>query len=125
MFASERAPFMSAYTRMGESPGARHWLAEASHLVDRAENTMLTVAGAVGSGDIADTDVRRLQMCVADAARDCRAAVERMLDLHGASGFATTNVLQRFWRDVSVGSRHPHLNPYLAVEALGSALTPA
>lgn len=48
-----------------------------------------------------------------------------MLDLHGASGFATTNVLQRFWRDVSVGSRHPHLNPYLAIEALGSALTPA
>jgi alkylation response protein AidB-like acyl-CoA dehydrogenase len=125
MFASERAPFMSGYTRIGESPGARHWLAEASHLVDRAENTMLTVAGAVDSGDIADTDVRRLQMCVADSARDCRAAVERMLDLHGASGFATTNVLQRFWRDVSVGSRHPHLNPYLAVEALGSALTPA
>jgi alkylation response protein AidB-like acyl-CoA dehydrogenase len=122
MFASDRAPFMTKYSRMGESPGARHWLAEATHLVDRAENTMLTVARAADSGDVSNADDRRLHMCLADAARDCRAAVERMLDLHGASGFATANVLQRFWRDVAVGSRHPHLNPYLAVEALGATL---
>jgi alkylation response protein AidB-like acyl-CoA dehydrogenase len=27
MFASDRKPSASAYSRMGESPGARHWLA--------------------------------------------------------------------------------------------------
>jgi hypothetical protein len=43
-----------------------------------------------------------------------------MLDLHGASGFDTGNVLQRFWRDVAVASRHPHLGPYLSVETLAS-----
>jgi alkylation response protein AidB-like acyl-CoA dehydrogenase len=122
MFASDRAPFMTKYSRMGESPGARHWLAEATHLVDRAENTMLTVARAADTGDVSNADDRRLHMCLADAGRDCRAAVERMLDLHGASGFAATNVLQRFWRDVAVGSRHPHLNPYLAVETFGATL---
>jgi hypothetical protein len=37
MFASGRKPFMTEYSRMGESPGARHWLAEATHLVSRAE----------------------------------------------------------------------------------------
>jgi hypothetical protein len=31
--------------------------------------------------------------------------------------------LQRFWRDVAVASRHPQLNPYLAVEGYGMALT--
>lgn len=62
-------------------------------------------------------------MVLADAGRDCRAAVERMLDLRGASGFQTANTLQRFWRDVAVGSRHPHLNPYLTVGNLGTALT--
>jgi hypothetical protein len=48
--------------------------------------------------------------------------VDLMLDLYGTSGFDTSSVLQRFWRDVAVGSRHPHLNPYLAVENLGTAL---
>ncbi|MEV6632670.1 hypothetical protein AB0M54_18165 [Actinoplanes sp. NPDC051470] len=46
-----------------------------------------------------------------------------MLDLHGASGFRPANALRRFWLDVSVASRHPGLNPYLAVEDYGRALT--
>ncbi|KDN21739.1 acyl-CoA dehydrogenase family protein [Amycolatopsis rifamycinica] len=125
MFASDRKPFTTAYSRMGESPGARHWLAEAGYLVDRAEKTMLEVAREAGSAELSPADGPRLRMSLADAGRDCRSAVERMLDLHGASGFATSNVLQRFWRDVAVGSRHPHLNPYLAVENLGAALVPA
>lgn len=121
MFGSDRKPFMTAYSRMGESPGARHWLAEAAHLVHRAENTMLVVADEADSG-LSDLDAPPLQLDLADAARDCRAAVDLMLDLHGASGFRTTNRLQRLWRDVAVGSRHPHLNPYLATENLGAAL---
>ena len=122
MFASDRKPFMTAYTRMGESPGARHWLAEATHLVHRAETTMLAVAREVDTREMSAVDGPRLHRALADAARDCRAAVELMLDLHGPSGFDTSNVLQRFWRDVAVGSRHPHLNAYLAVENLGTAL---
>jgi alkylation response protein AidB-like acyl-CoA dehydrogenase len=122
MFASDRTPFMTAYSRMGESPGARHWLAGASYLVSRAENTMLEVAREASSAELSPVDGPRLRMALADAGQDCRTAVERMLDLHGASGFATSNPLQRFWRDTAVGSRHPHLNPYLAVENLGTAL---
>ncbi|WP_236795055.1 acyl-CoA dehydrogenase family protein [Amycolatopsis sp. GM8] len=122
MFASDRKPFMTEYTSMGESPGARQWLAEATYLVNRAENTMLTVAREANSAALSPVDVPRLRAALADAGQDCRTAVERMLDLHGASGFNTSNVLQRFWRDVAVGSRHPHLNPYLAVENLGTAL---
>lgn len=125
MFASDRKPFMTAYTRMRESPGARHWLAEAAYLVDRAEATMLSVAKEADARELSDVDRAGLHMALADAGRDTRAAVERLLDLGGAGGFRTTNVLQRFWRDVSVGSRHPHLNPYLAVENYGTALTGA
>jgi alkylation response protein AidB-like acyl-CoA dehydrogenase len=123
MFASDRKPFMTSYSRMGESPEARHWLAEATHLVDRAERTMLAVARAASAqNDTTDSDTSHLGVDLADAGRDCRAAVERMLDLHGSSGFNTANPLQRYWRDVAVGSRHPHLNPYLAIENLGSTL---
>ena len=83
---------------------------------------MIEVAREASSAELSAVDGPRLRMALADAGQDCRAAVERMLDLHGASGFAQSNVLQRFWRDVAVGSRHPHLNPYLAVENYGTAL---
>lgn len=123
MFATDRKPFMSAYTRMGESPGARQWLAEATHLANRARTTMLSVARAAETSELSKADNSRLHMDLADAARDCRSAVELMLDLHGTGGFGTSNTIQRFWRDVAVGSRHPHLNPYLATESFGEALT--
>lgn len=123
MFASDRKPYMTGYARMGDSPGARHWLAEAARLVDRAEQVMLSVAGRVGRADLDELDSVRLQVSMAGAARDSREAVERMLDLHGASGFRTANPLQRYWRDVAVGSRHPLLNGYLATENLGTSLS--
>ena len=124
MFASDRKPYMTAYTSMGESPGARHWLAEATTLAQRAERTMLSVAATIDAGtELTDLDGSRLHLNLTEAARDCRAAVERMLDLHGASGFRKSNPLQRFWRDVAVGSRHPHLNGYLAMEGYGKTLT--
>jgi len=125
MFASDRKPSMTAYARMAESPAARQWFAEAALLVDRAERTLLAIAAAVDADEVSATGHARLHLDMADAARDCRAAVDLMLDLHGASGFAATNALQRYWRDIGVGSRHAHLRPYLAVEAYGRALAPA
>jgi alkylation response protein AidB-like acyl-CoA dehydrogenase len=123
MFASDRKPFMTAYSRMAESPGARHWLAEATTLAQRAERTMLSVAAELdGGAELTPLDASRLHLTMSEAGRDCRAAVERMLDLHGSSGFRTAQPLQRFWRDVAVGSRHPHLNPYLAMEGYGTAV---
>ncbi|MBB5785198.1 acyl-CoA dehydrogenase family protein [Nonomuraea jabiensis] len=122
LFASDRKPFMTAYARMGDSPAARHWLAEATLLVDRAERTMLAAAQEVDAGDVSAAGRARLEMDLSYAARDCRAAVELMLDLHGPSGFATGNALQRYWRDIAVGGRHPHLRTYIATEDHGRAL---
>jgi alkylation response protein AidB-like acyl-CoA dehydrogenase len=122
MFASDRKPSMTAYARMGESPAARQWLAEATLLVDRAERTLLAIADAADGGDVSPADHARLHLDMVDAARDCRAAVELMLDLHGASGFASANPLQRYWRDIAVGSRHAHLRSYIGVERYGEAL---
>jgi alkylation response protein AidB-like acyl-CoA dehydrogenase len=122
MFASDRKPFMTGYASMGESPGARHWLARAAHLLDRAGQAMSAAAHGSEREDLTALDGVRLQTSLASAARDCREAVDHMLDLHGASGLRMTNALQRYWRDVAVGSRHPLLNPYLATENLGAAL---
>jgi hypothetical protein len=43
----------------------------------------------------------------------------KLLDLSGLTGFALTNPLQRRWRDIAVGTRHPQFNPYLAEEDYG------
>ncbi|WP_225890807.1 acyl-CoA dehydrogenase family protein [Streptomyces dioscori] len=122
MFASDRKPFMTSYTRMGDSPGARHWLAQAATLVNRADTTMLVVARAAEGEDLTEIERAQLRTDLAGAAKDCRSALELLLDLHGSSGFRDSNALQRYWRDVAVGSRHPLLNAYLATEDLGSVL---
>lgn len=118
MFDSGRKPFMTAYARMNESPAARHWLASATTLAERASRTMYDVAAHAETGD-----AERLHLHLTEAARDCRDAVELMLDLCGAAGFRTSNRLQRFWRDVAVGSRHPHLNGWLAIEGFGRTVS--
>ncbi|MFJ2516872.1 acyl-CoA dehydrogenase family protein [Streptomyces griseoviridis] len=124
MFRSDRRPFMTSYPRMGDSPGARHWLADASSLVDRAGRTALTIARDSARDDLSALDLAHLRASTAGAAKDCRDAVDLMLDLHGASGFRETNSLQRYWRDLAVGSRHPVFSGYLATEGLGTALIP-
>ncbi|MFE2337356.1 acyl-CoA dehydrogenase family protein [Streptomyces coelicoflavus] len=122
MFKSDRKPFMTSYMRMSDSPGARHWLADVASLVNRANTAMFAIADA--GEEVNRTEVERAQVrtSLAGAAKDCRSALELLLDLHGSSGFRDSNALQRYWRDVAVGSRHPALNAYLAAEGLGSAL---
>ncbi|WP_306212685.1 acyl-CoA dehydrogenase family protein [Actinoplanes sp. RD1] len=109
MFASDRKPHMSRYARMADSPAARRWKTEAATLARRAERTALDLAAA-GPGDHG--------LAMSEAARDCRTAMDLMLDLHGAGGFAESNPLQRFWRDVAVAGRHPHVNAFLAADRL-------
>lgn len=76
------------------------------------------MARLADTGGLSAADRPQLQMDLADAGRDCRAATERMMDLHGASGFTNSNVLQWYWRDIAVAGRHPHL----AVESYGTTL---
>lgn len=54
--------------------------------------------------------------------RECRAAVDMLLDLHGSSAFATGNPLQRYWRDLNVATRHALFTGYLSRENHGRLL---
>jgi alkylation response protein AidB-like acyl-CoA dehydrogenase len=78
MFASDRKPFFTSYARMSDSPGARHWPAEAAMLTQRAERTMLALAAAIDADStIIDEQSSRMQRDRADAGADCRAASPR------------------------------------------------
>lgn len=52
-----------------------------------------------------------------------RTAGNRLLDVAGPGAFALDNPLQRFWRDLNVGSRHNALSSHLSTELYGRALT--
>jgi alkylation response protein AidB-like acyl-CoA dehydrogenase len=125
-FAGDRAPYLTTYQRMVQSPLARHWFAEATQLVDTGYTRVLSVADTLddlGADPAVPIKERsRLRMELVTAAAECRQAVEMLLDLHGLSGFAQDNRLQRFWRDIAVGTRHPQWNRYITVEDYGRVL---
>ncbi|KQC40360.1 hypothetical protein UK82_01435 [Frankia sp. ACN1ag] len=126
MFAGPRAPFGTIYQRLVDSPLARYWFTEATFLVDSATRRTLRVADVVDAlGPDEQLPPRRradLRMDLTTAAQELRGAMEKLLDLHGASGFAQDNPLQRFWRDVAVGTRHPYLMPHIVPEEYGRLL---
>ena len=48
-----------------------------------------------------------------------RSAADRLMNIAGSSAFATANPLQRFWRDLNVGTRHAFLNAHASMELYG------
>jgi alkylation response protein AidB-like acyl-CoA dehydrogenase len=124
LLAGDKAPYGSRYARIADSPSARAWFTTAERLAGSAEQRLLRTADLVDAGDPLTLPTRvRLRADLTTAARECRQTTERLLDLGGTSGFALDQPLQRLWRDVEVGSRHPQFNPYLAEDDLGSLLT--
>ncbi|MGY4713073.1 acyl-CoA dehydrogenase family protein [Mycolicibacterium sp. CBM1] len=60
--------------------------------------------------------------CRADAGHACvnlRSAVDSLMSISGASAFAESNRLQRFWRDINVASRHAFVNSRPLYETYG------
>ncbi|GAA1208379.1 acyl-CoA dehydrogenase family protein [Pseudonocardia alaniniphila] len=116
----ERKPPMTQYDNLAASPGARHWFAEATHLIESAQHDLLVLAAEIdrlmAGPTLADRDTTTLRMRLNSLVQRCQEGVNLLLDLNGASSFAADNPLQRFWRDLHVGSRHVQFNPYLALE---------
>ncbi|MGW2051617.1 acyl-CoA dehydrogenase family protein [Streptomyces sp. NPDC001858] len=119
----ERAPYATTYARVADSPLGRYWFTEALQRAELATQRTLQVADVLDAlrpgAAILVTQRIRLRTALSTAARECREAMELLLDRHGASGFADDNPLQRFWRDVAVGTRHPYFTPYILAEDHG------
>jgi alkylation response protein AidB-like acyl-CoA dehydrogenase len=131
LITGEKAPTATRYARYAESPGARALYAEARQLVRTASARVDAVAsvftarpdlGAVGGSTLPVVTRLTLREDLVLAAREARQAVDLLIDLHGSSAFARTNPLQRFWRDLSVGSRHAGLRRFTVEEDLARAL---
>lgn len=64
----------------------------------------------------------RMQADCGYAMQLVRKATETLMDIAGPSSFASSNPMQRLWRDVNVGSRHNALNSRLSEELYGRAI---
>jgi alkylation response protein AidB-like acyl-CoA dehydrogenase len=122
----QRRPPGPGYSSLAEFPGAQQYFAESAHRVDSAEHRMLRIAETVdqlGPGELlAPADHSSLRMDLISAVRECRHAFDDLLDLHGVTGFTTTNPLQRLWRDFAVGSRHVQFTSYVVAHEYGRLL---
>lgn len=49
-------------------------------------------------------------------------AIDRLMDLGGSSGFATTAPAQRYWRDFATGARHIIFNSQISFEQVGRSV---
>ncbi|OZM80819.1 acyl-CoA dehydrogenase family protein [Pseudonocardia sp. MH-G8] len=127
LMTTERPVFGTAYRRRAESPSARHFFAEASHLVHTAEQRTVGVADLLDAAErghtLSPTELAHARMHLIAAMQDCRLAVDKLLDLHGSSAFAAGNPLGRFWRDLSVGTRHAAISAWVAADDHGRVLT--
>ncbi|KOG12612.1 MULTISPECIES: hypothetical protein [Streptomyces] len=123
VLGSGRGVIASVYRHTTDSPAARMWLGEADHLTARAVRLTRSVAdaadAAMAGGPLSLRERSALRMDMVAAIEDARAAMSRLLDLNGSSGFSESHPLQRYWRDMETGSRHVQFNPFITREDYG------
>ncbi|MEW5809719.1 MAG: acyl-CoA dehydrogenase family protein [Actinomycetota bacterium] len=118
---------MSFHPRSADAPSTQRALADAANLIDSAELHVLRstrfVDAAVAEGIEQNLVGRgRVRMDMAHASTCLRDAMALLLTVAGASAFRADNVIQRHWRDLETGARHPLLNTGLQRESYGRAL---
>jgi 3-hydroxy-9,10-secoandrosta-1,3,5(10)-triene-9,17-dione monooxygenase len=108
-------PLVSAvksHARAIDAPGVQANIAEAAMLIDsailHAARTAQVVDRAIRSGTrLSPLATARTRMDAGFAARQIRRAVDKLLDVGGASRFAESSPAQRIWRDLGTAIRHP------------------
>jgi len=117
----------SVYTDAVDSPSVQLAVADVASLIDTAQLHAYRAAddieAASAHGHPLDLATRaRIRMDTGVVMLRCREAIERLLDLGGSSSFTRSNPLQRFWRNLTVASRHALVSPLLNREIYGRAL---
>lgn len=125
--AGRRGIVGTSYRRQSDAPVFQHHLGEAAAKIDTAA---LLVEAAC-----ADLDARASAGLVANARELAQSrgrtaiatkliveAMEQMMTIAGSAAFALANPMQRYWRDVSVATRHIGCLPHIGYEILGREL---
>ncbi|WP_433654790.1 acyl-CoA dehydrogenase family protein [Nocardia sp. CA-128927] len=125
---AQRKPMsLTTYARLADSPSVQLAVADAASLIDTAHLHAYRAAddldrAAEEGRQLAVAERARVRMDTAVAAVRTREAVDRLVSVNGASGFAMSNPLQRIWRDIGTASRHGVVNPDLGREIYGRSV---
>jgi 3-hydroxy-9,10-secoandrosta-1,3,5(10)-triene-9,17-dione monooxygenase len=114
----------STYAHKSDSAAYHASIGEAATQIQAArrmvENSCARIDAAAAEGRVQTTEERT------DARGEgalviqlLHAAIERLMDLGGSSGFTTTAAAQRYWRDFAIGSRHVIFNSQISYEQVG------
>ena len=112
----------SLHEHLADSPSLRSDLARARNLLDSAWLHVMRSANALDAAQLDDTEQARLRMDAGYASKVLREAADLLLNVGGASSFAATNPVQRYWRDLHTAARHPTISTELSEEIYGHAL---
>jgi alkylation response protein AidB-like acyl-CoA dehydrogenase len=117
----------TGYQPQASSVSFQYQLAEAASKIDTAH------LHAYRAADVIDADARagrwpdrvsraRARQDTGWVTRHCKEAVDILMTIGGAGGFAESSPLDRIWRDMSVCARHVIVTPGVNQEILGRAL---
>ena len=125
--AQKRGIITTSYSRQAESPVFQHHVGEASAKIDTAwlivENCCRQLDSlAEERGSITPAEAARNKAQISLAVDLMLSAVDRLMTISGSSAFATSNPLQRYWRDINMGARHVTTLPHVGYEIAGREL---
>ncbi len=120
----------TTYTRQADAPVVQHRIAEAALKIDSAWLQIMRAATEVEDTARAENQMdyvarARVRGIVGYGARLIREAIDALMSIGGASGFADSSPLQRLWRDASIATRHALLATDPGLEIYGRALVGA
>jgi alkylation response protein AidB-like acyl-CoA dehydrogenase len=100
------------HARAVDAPGVQANVADAAMLIDsavlQAARSARAVDQATRTGErMSPLAAARLRMDAGFAGRQVRKAVDKLLDVGGASRFAESSPVERIWRDLGTATRHP------------------
>ncbi|WP_198654086.1 acyl-CoA dehydrogenase family protein [Nocardia aurea] len=115
------------FETQAESTAFQLQVAEAANRIDTAY--LHAVRAATDIDSFAERDEypppllrARVRADTGVAVQNVLAAIQILLDAHGAGSFAEVNPLQRIWRDANVAGRHAVAVPQIGFEVYGKAL---
>ncbi|HZA09362.1 acyl-CoA dehydrogenase family protein [Mycobacterium sp.] len=79
-------------------------------------------AAAINAGTLAYAERAQIRAQMGYAVQQVLEAIQILLNVHGAAGFAETSPLQQIWRDANTGGRHAGLNAAVGYEVFGKVL---
>ncbi|MFJ3140418.1 acyl-CoA dehydrogenase family protein [Streptomyces sp. NPDC086843] len=124
--AASKPLSFTVHGRQSDSVGIQMQVAEAAMKIETARlhtyQATLQVDQAAAAGPLDYPARAHLRAQAGFAARQIVEAIAVLLDAHGASAFAETNILQRIWRDANTAARHAGLIPAVGLEVYGKTL---